>query len=1777
MGKSDLNKAILEQIEKAINPERNLGTVAVRSPKVLRYQPISVIDNPQGLSLSWQKKYYHFNRGAVADLDNKTVFNWTGKLFRGRVTAENGNFIDDGFEPLVNIHYAVEVFADEAKTVNLELSSGQSSIALYLNSTKVYTSGTNYFQSGNRSLDLIQGWNRIDIFYYRQLSDGFLQIGGDLGTHISAWRDVDFTPPQAPQWRDTNPIITEYVDPDSFGAMQNVLFWKKFPVDSEEDVDTFAHDIFAWECYRSEKIPLINLAGNNITVVSGWGNDGVVVSGDLRTVTPAGNSIYLDMYYTPIDIVEEEFTISGSSYPVDTNKTLISISGTFTSPSYPNPGSNVQVDKFTRVWGYPYDDTLPFIVSGLDPLVQYGEQYKYLLKARDAVFGNRSDASEIQTITVIDSAAPGHVTNLNNIRIFNNVVLYFNIPADPDLKGFKVYQDSVSFPNFITAVSVDNPAIDGTSYFSIIISKDSSNTLLDPQTQYTFVVTPFDYRHNENTTTPPDTTTGFGTIFGGMSGFDTGTGFFLGYDGTDHVFSIGDGSGQSIRWDGTTLVTSGSIIDAPGTGSDPAILSWQYDTDFYAEDYNTVGWGAGTLTFNDSSTFSIISGNTGAMSDVTYIYFDKDTSETVLQTTTTASTAVGSGKVLIVTGKNVSDVNKKAIFQEFGGQGSQGLFITAENIAANTITANEIAANTITATEIAAGTITADLLSVTELSAITADMGSLTAGDITLDSSGFIKAGQSAYDTGSGFWLGYDSTAYKFSIGDGSGSGLTWDGSNLTISGSAVYNFAVGTEVGIQGWQYDGPFGVSDYEIVVWGAGTLTLLDGTTYSISAGSTGSMSALTYIYFDKAVSTTAFQVSTTASDAVGTGKILIGVAQNNSDVSKLATYQIFGGIGGTHPTVSGSNIVADSITGNEIAANTITAGEIEAGTITATEIAAEAITASEISAGSITGAAIAANSISGTHITAGEITSDKLTVSQLSAITADMGSLTAGDVTLDTSGYVRGGQTAYDTGTGFFLGYSGGAYKFSIGDGTKSLLWDGSDLYVNDSILTDLQQGSEIGIQGWQYDGSFGVSDYRVVVWGAGTLTLLDGTTYSISIGGTGNMSARTFIYFDSAISTTAFQTTTTASSAVGSGRILIGVAENNLDTGKLATYQIFSGIGGTHPIISGSNVVADSITANEIAANTITASEIEAGTITATEMNVSQLSAISADIGNVTAGNITGNLITGGSLQTASSGQRVVISGADNNLVFYNSSNYDVITLDDNLGPGSDPGMEIKGGVFYLQDDAVGDVNYIYGITGHLSVNRSNDDDTAGTNKYDLISANLASSPLEGDVKLFSAISQRAGSSLFWGQGYNQSGDEPRFDVKGQADDVISYGEMWLQRMRSTISGTLLIDNFNHGDNDLKALNALEVSGTSQFYTSNNFIYMERDTAGLILNLRNAATSSNLFIGGEGPQTIYLTGGSGDDMRFAANSSAEDHIAINTSGDVFMQNSLTVSGTALTISHPTAPILRLQNSTGSNPVRAGEIYFGEGIGGDQFSIVHNGLTNELAFKTNTTGQVLSMTRDTKLLVISGSLGIGKSPSEELDVSGKIHCSEQIRGTSALETFPQFSKVDDTDTGVGFPAADALSLCTAGSRRVYVNSTGLAIGGGTPTGALHIDNTGESSGYGTYVDTSYTTTADANWTTIHTIATATNIAYHVVADFIMIDPDGSSNAYTRRFHAKNKDGTLTLIATDSTWTSEQVALGDVQAAVSSTNLLIQVKGNSNDEEWQVTLYISRVAGA
>jgi hypothetical protein len=66
----------------------------------------------------------------------------------------------------------------------------------------------------------------------------------------------------------------------------------------------------------------------------------------------------------------------------------------------------------------------------------------------------------------------------------------------------------------------------------------------------------------------------------------------------------------------------------------------------------------------------------------------------------------------------------------------------------------------------------------------------ITGGGITLSDGGTIKGGQTGYNTGTGFFLGYDGTApngaYKFSIGNASSKGITWDGSALSIGGDVT-------------------------------------------------------------------------------------------------------------------------------------------------------------------------------------------------------------------------------------------------------------------------------------------------------------------------------------------------------------------------------------------------------------------------------------------------------------------------------------------------------------------------------------------------------------------------------------------------------------------------------------------------------------------------------------------------------------------------------------------------------------------------------------------------------------------------------------------------------------------------------------------------------------------------------------------------------------------------------------------------------------------------------
>ena len=71
-------------------------------------------------------------------------------------------------------------------------------------------------------------------------------------------------------------------------------------------------------------------------------------------------------------------------------------------------------------------------------------------------------------------------------------------------------------------------------------------------------------------------------------------------------------------------------------------------------------------------------------------------------------------------------------------------------------------------------------------------VSTVTSGEVssqwTIATDGYIIGGATAYNTGAGFFLGWDSTAYKFSIGDGSSNYLTWDGTTLSISGTFTAN-----------------------------------------------------------------------------------------------------------------------------------------------------------------------------------------------------------------------------------------------------------------------------------------------------------------------------------------------------------------------------------------------------------------------------------------------------------------------------------------------------------------------------------------------------------------------------------------------------------------------------------------------------------------------------------------------------------------------------------------------------------------------------------------------------------------------------------------------------------------------------------------------------------------------------------------------------------------------------------------------------------------------------
>ena len=103
---------------------------------------------------------------------------------------------------------------------------------------------------------------------------------------------------------------------------------------------------------------------------------------------------------------------------------------------------------------------------------------------------------------------------------------------------------------------------------------------------------------------------------------------------------------------------------------------------------------------------------------------------------------------------------------------------------------------------------------------------------------------------------------------------------------------------------------------------------------------------------------------------------------------------------------------------------------------------------------------------------------------------------GNIILGTSSFIEAGQTAYNTGVGFFLGYSGGAYKLSVGDPSgKYLNWNGSDFNVNGFVLSSIPVFGGDGS-----DGALNISGATNLVIDCSGLPFLIKNYTSISITG-----------------------------------------------------------------------------------------------------------------------------------------------------------------------------------------------------------------------------------------------------------------------------------------------------------------------------------------------------------------------------------------------------------------------------------------------------------------------------------------------------------------------------------------------------------------------------------------------------------------------------------------------------------------------------------------------------
>lgn len=93
------------------------------------------------------------------------------------------------------------------------------------------------------------------------------------------------------------------------------------------------------------------------------------------------------------------------------------------------------------------------------------------------------------------------------------------------------------------------------------------------------------------------------------------------------------------------------------------------------------------------------------------------------------------------------------------------------------------------------------------------------------------------------------------------------------------------------------------------------------------------------------------------------------------------------------------------------------------------------------------------VDGSDILAASITSGKISVTSLHTISASLGQISSGNIIIDPTSWIRGGQTDYRTGFGFWQGYHSpsSTYRMSYkGTSGAEFVFDGTDIVLYDAL-------------------------------------------------------------------------------------------------------------------------------------------------------------------------------------------------------------------------------------------------------------------------------------------------------------------------------------------------------------------------------------------------------------------------------------------------------------------------------------------------------------------------------------------------------------------------------------------------------------------------------------------------------------------------------------------------------------------------------------------------------